>query len=149
VGSLSEKNKLLIGVAVVITIIIYSTVLIRQGSETPETESVPALMESRDLHDLFLSDFPQLENAEIVNSWQAESEDGRGLSVLLETRDSVSQVAGFYKRELEAGGWEVKVIEEGSGSVLLSFTKNSYFGPLGITKSASGSTLISVTIGIN
>ena len=114
----------------------------------PEITPTVSLTQTSDLPEIFPTDFPRYENAEIVSSWQTQSQERSGLSILLETSDNISIVSAFYKESLVENGWEINIINEDQNSVIISFSKDKYSGPLGITKSDSGTTLVSVTIGI-
>lgn len=100
-----------------------------------------------ELPDGFPSDFPIYPGAKLTSSWTTASEDSKGVSVVWETTDSVTQVKSFYKDKLTASGWKIDNELAQEAMQTISFEKDKTSGFVGLAES-SGKLTISVTLGI-
>jgi len=99
------------------------------------------------LPDGFPSDFPIYPGAKLTSSWTTTGEDSKGISVVWETTDSVTQVKLFYKDKLTAGGWKIDNELAQETMQTISFEKDKTSGFVGLAES-NGKLTISVTLGI-
>lgn len=93
----------------------------------------------------FPKDFPIYKGSKLISKWSSTAEENEGMSIVLETGDSVSKVSDYYKAELEKTGWSITSTFSQDDSVVFSFEKGEKEGILGITK-AEEKTSISITI---
>lgn len=94
----------------------------------------------------FPVDFPIYPGAKLTNSWTADTDDGKGISVVWESKDTAETVKNFYKEKLAAGGWTIESELAQAEMQSLSFTKDNVSGFVGLTLSGDKLT-ISVTLG--
>jgi len=99
------------------------------------------------LPDNFPSDFPIYPDAKLASSWVAKGDDTDGLSLVWETKDSVSKISNFYESELEDAGWTLSFTSKTDDSTTFAFEKNDVSGFIGVTVEES-KTVISLTLGL-
>lgn len=116
-----------------------------KAAPTPQGEF---LVEEKKLPESFPKDFPVYPVSDLINSWTASGNETKGLSVVWETQDSVSQVSKFYKEELPNAKWTISSSYQLDDSSTFSFEKENISGFVGVTKGKEGRTAISVTIGV-
>lgn len=103
---------------------------------------------TEELPEDFPESFPVYKNASLENSWTAQGNTTKGISVVWMTDDSVADVNKFYQESLESNSWQIVSEYEAEGSNTISFEKEGTSGFIGITRGEEGKTLISVTMGI-
>ena len=81
----------------------------------------------------FPKDLPIYKNSNLLSKWSSTSEGEEGISVVLETGDSLTKVSDFYKVELEKTGWTVTSTFSQDESSIFSFEKEDKEGILAIT----------------
>lgn len=94
----------------------------------------------------FPSDFPLYPGAKLTSSWSTSGDDGKGISVVWETGDSVDKVRNFYKEKLSSQGWKIDSEFAQEQMQTLSFEKDKVSGFVGLAKT-DGKLTISVTLG--
>lgn len=94
----------------------------------------------------FPKDFPIYSNSKLISKWASTAEGNEGISVVMESQDSVEKISSFYKTELASKGWTVTSTFSQDGSTVFSFEKDKTEGVLGITD-AENKVSISITIG--
>jgi len=95
----------------------------------------------------FPADFPLYPGAKIGSSWNANAENNKGYSLILETLDKPAEVDKYYKEELVKKGWKITSQFTDQTSFTYTFEKESLNGLVGIAVGEEGKTAISVTIG--
>lgn len=93
----------------------------------------------------FPKDFPIYSNSNLISKWSSTAEENKGMSVVLETNDTVNKVSDYYKTELEKTGWSITSTFSQDDSTVFSFEKGEKQGILGIAKAEDKSN-ISITI---
>ena len=92
----------------------------------------------------FPKDFPIYKGSKLLSKWSSTAAENEGMSVVLETGDSVTKVSDYYKTELGKSGWTTTSTFSQDDSVVFSFEKGDKQGILGIAK-AEEKTSISIT----
>lgn len=95
----------------------------------------------------FPTDFPLYPGAKIGSSWNANAENNKGYSLILETSDKPVEVDKYYKEELVKKGWKITSQFTDQTSSTYTFEKGTLNGLVGIAVGEEGKTAISVTIG--
>lgn len=120
-----------------------------QMQEEPEViKDSPEITSNSQLPDDFPTDFPIYSNAELKDSWTAEGNATKGVSVIWETQDTATAIYEFYKEKLAEKSWEIVSEYQEDGSYTITFKKEAITGFVGVTKGEGDKTLISVTMGI-
>ena len=99
------------------------------------------------LPDGYPSDLPIYPGAKLTSSWSTTGDNSKGMSLIWGTNDSISQVADYYKKALEANGWKITASFSQQETSTYSFEKGTINGFVGIGKGDKENTNISVTIG--
>jgi hypothetical protein len=94
----------------------------------------------------FPKDFPIYSNSKLISKWSSTAEGNEGMSVVMESQDSVEKISNFYKTEFTSKGWTVISTFSQDDSTVFSFEKDKIEGVLGITD-AEDKVSISITIG--
>lgn len=128
---------------------VLSQVLSRLTKESVKVETNgDSISSENSLPEGFPEDFPIYAEVKIVSSFKATQGETDGTSVIWETEDDATKVAGYYKEELAKKGWKIISTFEAEGSTTVTFEKGEVSGFLGITKGEGGKTAISVTLGV-
>lgn len=98
-----------------------------------------------ELPENFPKDLPIYNNSKLLSKWSSTDEENEGISIVLETSDSVAKVSDYYKLELEKTGWDITSTFSQEDSSVYSFEKGDKEGILGITN-ADDKVSISITI---
>lgn len=98
-----------------------------------------------DLPEGFPKDIPIYKDSNLLSKWSSTSEGEEGISVVLESADSLTKVSDFYKVELEKTGWTVTSSFLEDESSIFSFEKEDKEGILAIT-TVEDKVNISITI---
>ena len=93
----------------------------------------------------FPKDLPIYKNSKLLSKWSSTDEENEGISIVLETSDSLAKVSDYYKLELEKTGWDITSTFSQEDSSVYSFEKGDKEGILGITN-ADDKVSISITI---
>jgi len=93
----------------------------------------------------FPKDLPIYKNSKLLSKWSSTDEENEGISIVLETSDSLAKVSDYYKLELEKTGWDITSTFSQEDSSVYSFEKGNKEGILGITN-ADDKVNISITI---
>jgi len=94
------------------------------------------------LPDGFPEDFPIYEDAKISGSSKISTDQGTSYTVQLETNDSMSAVADYYKSALPDSGYKVQATAETPDSVMYSLEKG---GMVQVTV-VDGKTTVQITL---
>lgn len=113
--------------------------------ENKTTTNQEGSTSNKETLDKLPKDFPIYQNAELDESWTTSGEGIGSVSAVWETNDSVNVISEYYKNEFRKGGWNIDSEISIEGSAVMSFSKNTIKGFMGITKKENN-TVISITM---
>lgn len=127
------------------------TPFLQSLSSVPEEETdvvIQSTLDEREFSDSgFPLWFPVVSGAELVDSWNTQSEESYVTSAVWETEAEHVGVYNYYKEQLTNIGWEITNSFESEGSFTFSFEKDDDAGFIGVTKDDE-KTIISITLGM-
>ena len=106
-----------------------------------------SFQEGTTMPDSFPQDFPLYPDSKVASSWSSKAEGGLGISVALDSSDSIEKIAEFYQKELPSKGWLITSNFDQEMSKTFSFEKGEQKGLVGITEE-DGKAVISITINL-
>lgn len=82
----------------------------------------------RNVPDGFPENFPVYNGADLFDTWRADVNEARGLSVVWTTNVKVADVYEFYLENLSQEGWKFSVVSDKTSASTISFDKEDSFG---------------------
>lgn len=153
-----KRNKLLLFIPVTLVLILFILFIQSKVKQKKVDTNLQVntenglenenIVSSQTLPAVFPDDFPLYPETTLIESWTKKSKNNVGISVLWESKDKPSKIYTFYSENLVNNGWDLKKISGSDSPSTLSFSKGETSGFLGLTKSDSGKTAISVTMGM-
>ena len=115
----------------------------RDGDKTAvETEQGKATAGKSEVPNSFPSDISIYKGATVTESVESEL----GISIILETKDSVTKVTDFYKADLAKNGWKITETTTVSGSFALTTEGGSKKVVVVVAPGKEGKTNISISV---